>query len=536
MTTYATSGTIKDITIGTSGVYVFTVAGAQGGNSGQASGGLGAAVSGDIFLQAGTVLELVIGGAGGGGSENGGGGGGGGTFIIEPDNGDMILAVAGGGGGGARVAGSGGRTGPTGGAGGSGSGTKGGAGGVNGAPGHGGGVGGAGGGGFTGGNAAPTGTGGSGSTAATTFAGGQSNDSTGGNGGAPTGGGDGGSGGSERGGGGGGGSYLAAGVTSGLETPHTHSGGGEVIITFEAPCFLPGTQIMTPDGERSVETLAPGDLVLTLSGAARPILWIGTGKTRATRGRRNAATPIIVCKGAFAPNVPNRDLRVTKGHSFYLDGVLIPAEYLVNHRSVLWDDRAQDITVFHIELETHDILLANGAPAESYRDDGNRWLFSNRSPGWDRPAPPPCAPVLTGGAVVDAVWRRILDRAGGRPGLPLTDDPDLHIVADANASIRWNSLWRSFASCCRRGRTTSAWSRAPRCRRSLASRVTLGRWAWRCRASRCGRAGMCAHSRPRTLSSPTASTPSSRTRTPAGRTVRPACRPPSCKASTARSN
>jgi hypothetical protein len=32
--------------------------------------------------------------------------------------------------------------------------------------------------------------------------------------------------------------------------------------------------------------------------------------------------------------------------------------------------------------------------------------------------------------VVDAVWRRLLDRAGPRPGLPLTDDPDLHLLAD----------------------------------------------------------------------------------------------------------
>ncbi len=447
MTTFATSGTIKDITINTSGVYAFTAAGAQGGSAtGGRAGGLGAAVSGDIFLQGGTVLELVIGGAGGNGSGvGGGGGGGGGTFIIESDNDDMILAVAGGGGGAGFVgAGSGGRTGPTGGAGSS---TQGGAGGVNGAPGHGGRGGGAGGGGFTGGNATRTGgTGGSGSTAATTFAGGQSavgagNGGLGGGGGSNflAGGGGGGYGGGGGGalgrvggsdGGGGGGSYLSPGVTSGAETAATHSGGGEVTITYEAPCFLPGTQIMTPDGERAVETLAPGDHVLTHSGAARPILWIGTGKTRAIRGHRNAATPIIVCKGAFAPNVPNRDLRVTKGHSFHLDNVLIPAEFLVNHRSVLWDDRAQDVTVFHIELETHDVILANGAAAESYRDDGNRWLFSNRSPGWERPAPPPCAPVLTGGAVVDAVWRRILDRAGVRPGLPLTDDPDLHIMAD----------------------------------------------------------------------------------------------------------
>jgi hypothetical protein len=76
------------------------------------------------------------------------------------------------------------------------------------------------------------------------------------------------------------------------------------------------------------------------------------------------------------------------------------------------------------------VLLANGAPAESYRDDGNRWLFHNANSGWDQEPLPPCAPVLTGGPVVDALWRRLLDRAGPRPGMVITDEPDLHLLVD----------------------------------------------------------------------------------------------------------
>jgi hypothetical protein len=81
-------------------------------------------------------------------------------------------------------------------------------------------------------------------------------------------------------------------------------------------------------------------------------------------------------------------------------------EFLVNHRSIIWDDRAQEVSIYHIELDTHDVLLAAGAPAESYRDDGNRWLFRNANSGWDHSPKPPCAPVLTGGPIVDAAWRR----------------------------------------------------------------------------------------------------------------------------------
>jgi hypothetical protein len=200
----------------------------------------------------------------------------------------------------------------------------------------------------------------------------------------------------------------------------------------QVPCFLPGTHILTDRGEVVVEKLQVGDLIATRNGGTRRLCWIGRGRTLATRGRRNAATPVIVRKGALADNVPHADLYVTKGHSLYFDGVLIPVEYLVNHRSILWDDRAQEVTVFHLELDAHDVLQANCVSAESYRDDGNRWLFQNANSGWGLPPQEPCAPVLTGGPLVDAVWKRLLDRAGPLNLPPMTDDPDLHLIIDGN--------------------------------------------------------------------------------------------------------
>jgi Hint domain len=219
----------------------------------------------------------------------------------------------------------------------------------------------------------------------------------------------------------------------------TNDGTNTFIEASGAVCFCVDTQILTPRGEIAVQDLAVGDTVLTLSGKVRRIVWIGVGQVLATRGRRNAATPVIIRKGALGDSVPHRDLRITKGHALFIDDALIPVEFLVNHRSILWDDRAQEVTIYHIELETHDVLLANGAPAESYRDDSNRWLFRNANSGWDLPPQEPCAPVLTGGPVVDAAWRRLLDRAGPRPGVPLTADPDLHLVVDGK---RVNALSR----------------------------------------------------------------------------------------------
>jgi hypothetical protein len=195
-------------------------------------------------------------------------------------------------------------------------------------------------------------------------------------------------------------------------------------------CFARGTRIATPVGETSVEELAIGNPVRTLDGRDEPIVWIGTSRVHVTPGRRNATTPIVVHKGALGPGVPHADLRLTKGHSLYLDGVLIPVEELVNHRSIVWDDRSRELEIYHIELARHAVLLANGAPAESYRDDGNRWLFRNANERANALPMEPFAPVLTAGPVVDAIWRRLLDRAGSRPGLPVTAEPDLHVVVD----------------------------------------------------------------------------------------------------------
>ena len=222
---------------------------------------------------------------------------------------------------------------------------------------------------------------------------------------------------------------AAAGVGYYIADPNLQLNGVDT-AGFDPPCFARGTRIATPAGEVPVERLAVGDTVLMLDGQVEPIVWIGIGRVLVTPGRHSAATPIIVRKNALADNVPHRDLRVTKGHSLFIDDVLIPAEFLVNHRSIVWDTQAREIEIYHIELTRHGVLLADGAPAESYRDDGNRWLFQNASSGWELAPKPPYAPVLTGGPVVDAIWRRLLDRAGPRPDVPTTEDPDLHLLVD----------------------------------------------------------------------------------------------------------
>jgi hypothetical protein len=83
-----------------------------------------------------------------------------------------------------------------------------------------------------------------------------------------------------------------------------------------------------------VQALNPGDTVATAHNGPPKVVWVGKGKVLATGGRRSAATPVIVRKGALADNVPHRDLHVTKAHALYIDDVLIPVEFLVNHQTI----------------------------------------------------------------------------------------------------------------------------------------------------------------------------------------------------------
>jgi len=178
---------------------------------------------------------------------------------------------------------------------------------------------------------------------------------------------------------------LDASDGTGFATMSDGASGTDLLI----PCFCRSTRILTERGEVPVEDLAVGDRVTTVSGIMRPIVWIGVGRDLVTC-RNSLARPIIVRRGALADDVPRRDLYLTHGHALYVDGVLIPVENLVNHRSILWDRAARVVEYYHIELAGHEVVFADGAPAETYHDDGNRRSSTTR--GRARQTRPPSRP------------------------------------------------------------------------------------------------------------------------------------------------
>jgi hypothetical protein len=135
-------------------------------------------------------------------------------------------------------------------------------------------------------------------------------------------------------------------------------------------CFLKGTLIDTPDGPKKIEELSIGDLVTTHRGEARPIQFVSVYSYRKSDPSREWVTdvrPVRVRKSAISDNVPNRDLYVTRGHSLYLDGVLIPVHNLINGSTIVVDPAGHlsVLDYFHLKLESHDVVLAEGAPCET---------------------------------------------------------------------------------------------------------------------------------------------------------------------------
>jgi len=148
----------------------------------------------------------------------------------------------------------------------------------------------------------------------------------------------------------------------------------------DLPCFAAGTRIATPDGERPVESLSAGDRVLLADGTAADLVWTGHRTVDIARHPRPwRVRPIRIAAGAFGPGLPRRDVFVSPDHAIFLDGVLIPAKLLVDGGAIAQVAWAR-VAYHHLELASHDILLAEGLPVESYLDAGDRANFFDVGP------------------------------------------------------------------------------------------------------------------------------------------------------------
>jgi len=246
-------------------------------------------------------------------------------------------------------------------------------------------------------------------------------------------------------------SIALSGNYTGAYANWTTLGGSEsAVFLSDTVCFAAGTRIRTDRGEVAVEALTPGDQVITQEGealVAQPVKWIGTRKVDLKKHPRPASlAPVRIGRHAFADNLPSRDLVVSPPHALFIDGRLIPARLLVNGATIVQDRAIETITYYHVELDRHAILFAEGLPTESYLDTGNRGFFANSGGAvmlhpdlesgadgkiWDEHA---CAPLMVDPVLVRPIWDRLVRRAAAllhdAPELPRATDPDIHLLAD----------------------------------------------------------------------------------------------------------
>jgi hypothetical protein len=168
-------------------------------------------------------------------------------------------------------------------------------------------------------------------------------------------------------------------------------------------------------GEESVQDLRIGDLVHTHDGDIRPVKWIGRRTYSAAQLAADPSLrPVRVRKGALGDAVPARDLVVSPFHALLVDGLLAPAASLVNGVSIQREG-ARTVAYLHIELDDHALILAEGAPCESFVDADSRRMFENAADyvaRYPETPPPPSMPRTESGFALEAVRRRLGIRAG----------------------------------------------------------------------------------------------------------------------------
>jgi hypothetical protein len=204
--------------------------------------------------------------------------------------------------------------------------------------------------------------------------------------------------------------------------------GSDTVMTVDTSvvaCFMEGTHVDTLRGKVAVEELEVGDVVATLVGGSHePIVWIGHRTIDCSRHPNpKQVWPVRIAAGAFGRGKPSQDLFLSPDHAVYVEGVLIPVKHLINGSSIT-QVPASSVTYYHVELRRHDVILANGLPAESYLAGADRTVFANHdgavalypdfsSRVWEAEG---CAPLVVTGPAYDAARQRI--HVPGRPAAP----------------------------------------------------------------------------------------------------------------------
>jgi len=151
-----------------------------------------------------------------------------------------------------------------------------------------------------------------------------------------------------------------------------------VTITITGvPCFVAGTMIETAAGPRTVESIRPGDLVMTRDENLQPVRWTGQRTVHPPAlAQEERMRPIRIRKGALGAGLPRNDLRVSRQHRLLVTGawvrrmcdvdeVLLPAVRFLGWPGVDLAPPDGPVSYHHLLFDRHQIVLAEGTASES---------------------------------------------------------------------------------------------------------------------------------------------------------------------------
>ena len=140
-----------------------------------------------------------------------------------------------------------------------------------------------------------------------------------------------------------------------------------------AVCFAAGTRILASPGYLPVEVLRPGDKVQTLDSGLSEILWIGCRQVGLSDLTRSPGLRPVVIKPGLLGN--SELLCLSQQHRVMLDAAVSPmrGEAFVTARQLARccpktariAHGKRHVTYYHLLLDRHEVLMANGAPCES---------------------------------------------------------------------------------------------------------------------------------------------------------------------------
>lgn len=167
-------------------------------------------------------------------------------------------------------------------------------------------------------------------------------------------------------------SQFTVGATLGRYQSHSVGWAYEDVV-----CFASGTLIETDKGPRPVETLVAGDLIRTQDGQFKPlVINMSRRLSAAELARHSKLRPIRISAGSLGKGLPLRDLLVSRQHRLLISSkiakrmfgksdVLVAAVKLTALPGIFVDTSVQQVTYHHLLLEEHEVIIAEGAPAES---------------------------------------------------------------------------------------------------------------------------------------------------------------------------